>query len=211
MSTPLPHGSPEVQKRHTPTLLNWWNGSTISRQPWENEVITVDSNVCHTPEIDASIPNTEVMTHDHVVKYYHDTRRHSVDWSVEPDKPLNDSYSSDPLSNNINLDAPGIIDCIYPDLTCMFIDEFTMNDSQSSFPMGHTIDNGNATTRRDERKTAETAGNGKTMIEIQLLQGCGDEIFDEDDVVCRQDSPFTDQIQRGAASPVAAATESAVQ
>ena len=94
-----------------------------------------------------------------------------MDWSVEPDKPLNDSYSSDPLSNDINLDTPGIIERIYPDLTCLLNDEFMIRHSQGSVPMGHTIDNGNATTKRNERRTAETAGNGTTRIETRLLQG----------------------------------------
>ena len=48
------------------------------------------------------------------------------------------------------------------------------------------------------------------MIETQLLHGRGNEVFDEDDLICRQDARFTDQLERVAARPVAAAAESAV-
>ena len=118
MSTLLPHGPRKVQRTPYP--------DASKQVVWENEVIAVDGNVCHTPKIDASIPNAEVMTPDHVVYCYHDTRRLSMAWAVEPDKPLNDSYSSDPLSNNINLDAPGTIKRIYPHLTCMLNDGFCL-------------------------------------------------------------------------------------
>ena len=69
-------------------------------------------------------------------------------------QPLKDSYSCDPLSNNINLHASGTIKRIYPDLTCMLNDESTISDSQGSVPSGHTMDNENATTGRNGRRTA---------------------------------------------------------
>ena len=54
------------------------------------------------------------------------------------------------------------------------------------------------------------SGKRGTMIETQLLHGRGNEVFDEDDLICRQDARFTDQLERVAARPVAAAAESAV-